>query len=60
MVQETAIDNDNISYIIDPADGQEKSADKIYAGIQLCSKLESNFLKIDTNSERSLKFQNEL
>ena len=32
----------------------------IYAGLQLWSKLESHFLAIDTDSERILKFQNEL
>ncbi|XP_033331346.2 tigger transposable element-derived protein 1 [Megalopta genalis] len=61
---EAVNDNDIINNIIDHEDKQEEpdsmTVDKIYAGIQLCSKLENHFLKIDNNSERSLKFQKEL
>lgn len=61
---ETVNDSDIINNLIDYEDGQEEpdsiTADKIYAGIQLSNKLEKHFLKIDTNAERSLKFQKEL
>ena len=61
---ETVNDSDIINNLIDYEDGQEEpdsmTTDTIYAGIQLSNKLEKHFLKIDTNSERSLKFQNEL
>ncbi|GFU31205.1 uncharacterized protein TNCV_1742021 [Trichonephila clavipes] len=53
-----------INNMIDYVDGQEEMdslrADKIYAEIQLSNKLGKHFLKIDTNSERSMKFQEEL
>ncbi|GFT92772.1 uncharacterized protein TNCV_739591 [Trichonephila clavipes] len=58
---ETLNDCGIISNLIDYEDGYEEPnslrADTIYAGIQLSNKLEKHFLKIDTNSERSLKFQ---
>ncbi|XP_069964571.1 tigger transposable element-derived protein 1-like [Bactrocera oleae] len=61
---ETVNDSDIIDNFTDHEDGQEEpeyiTADKIYAGIQLCSKLEKHFLKIDNNSQRSLKFQKEI
>ncbi|XP_066261172.1 tigger transposable element-derived protein 1-like [Euwallacea similis] len=61
---ETINDSDIISNLTDNAQKHEEpdsmTADKIYAGIQLCNKLEKHFLKIDNNSERSLKFQKEL
>ncbi|GFT68888.1 uncharacterized protein TNCV_1804221 [Trichonephila clavipes] len=57
-------DNDIINNLIGYEDGHEEPdslrADKINAGIQLSNKAEKHFLKIDTNSERSLKFQIEL
>ncbi|GFU31334.1 uncharacterized protein TNCV_8811 [Trichonephila clavipes] len=53
-----------INNMIDYVDGQEEMdslrADKIYAEIQLSNQLGKHFLKIDTNSERSMKFQEEL
>ncbi|GFV35009.1 uncharacterized protein TNCV_3025991 [Trichonephila clavipes] len=58
------ISSDIINNLIDFEDEQEEldslKADKIYAGIQLSNKLEKHFLKMDTNSERCLKFQKEL
>ncbi|GFS86487.1 transposable element Tcb2 transposase [Trichonephila clavipes] len=55
---------DIINNLLDYEDGHEESdswrADTMYARIQLSSKSEKHFLKIDTNSERSLKFQKEL
>ncbi|XP_053980753.1 tigger transposable element-derived protein 1-like [Hylaeus volcanicus] len=36
------------------------TADKIYAGFQISKKLETHFLKKDTNAERRLEFQKEL
>lgn len=39
---------------------EEMTADKIYAGLLLCNKLEGHFLAIDTNFERISKFQKEL
>ncbi|GFW74929.1 uncharacterized protein TNCV_2677971 [Trichonephila clavipes] len=57
-------DSDIINNLIDYEDGQKEldslRADKIYAGIQLSSKLEKHILKIDTNSERRMEFQKEL
>ncbi|GFV32797.1 uncharacterized protein TNCV_1052491 [Trichonephila clavipes] len=47
-----------INNLIDYVDGQEEpdsfEADKIYARIQHCNKLGKHFLKINTNSERSI------
>ena len=65
MIQdETVRDDDIINYVTDVTDGQEEpdcmTADKIYAGLQLCHKLECHFLAIDANSERTSKFQKEL
>ncbi|GFW43283.1 uncharacterized protein TNCV_1350461 [Trichonephila clavipes] len=65
---ETVNDSDIINNVKDNKHGQEESdslrADKIYAHthtqIQLSNKSEKHFLKIDTNSERSLKFHKEL
>ncbi|XP_017756502.1 PREDICTED: tigger transposable element-derived protein 1-like [Eufriesea mexicana] len=61
---ETINDSDIINNLIICEDGQEEpdsmTADRIYAGIQLRSKLEEHFVKIGTNSGRSLKFQKEL
>ncbi|GFV71691.1 uncharacterized protein TNCV_3534791 [Trichonephila clavipes] len=53
-------ESDIISNLIGYEDGQEPDslrADKIYAETQLSNKSEKHFLKIDTNAERSLKFQ---
>ncbi|XP_037941188.1 tigger transposable element-derived protein 1-like [Teleopsis dalmanni] len=36
------------------------TAGNIYAGLQICNKLENHFLAIDGNSKRALKFQKEL
>ncbi|GFX18627.1 uncharacterized protein TNCV_3310881 [Trichonephila clavipes] len=56
-------DNETINNLIDYEDGQEEAdsfrVDKIYAGIQLFNKLEKYFLKIDSHSERSMRFQEE-
>ena len=64
IVDETVNDSDIINNLIDYEDGQEEpdsmTADTIYAEIQLSNKLKKHFLKIDTNSEKSLKFQKEL
>ncbi|GFT11621.1 uncharacterized protein TNCV_2906781 [Trichonephila clavipes] len=61
---ETFNDCGIINYLIDCVDGQEEPdslrADKIYAGIQFSNKLGTDFLKIDTNSKRSMKSQKEL
>ncbi|GFU62292.1 uncharacterized protein TNCV_2108651 [Trichonephila clavipes] len=61
---ETFNDRDIINNLIDFEDGQEEldsfRVDKIYAEIQLSNKLEKHFLKIDTNFERSIKFQKEV
>lgn len=61
---QTVDDSDIINSLIDYENGQEEpesiTADKIYAGIQISKKLETHFLKIDTNAERRLKFQKEL
>ncbi|GFX44319.1 uncharacterized protein TNCV_1097591 [Trichonephila clavipes] len=50
--------------LIDYEDGYDEldslRVDTIYAEIQLSNKSEKDFVKIDTNSERSLKFQKEL
>lgn len=56
MIQdETPTGDDIINYVTD--DGWEESdymtIAKIYAGFQLCHKLECHFLAIDTNSERT-------
>ncbi|GFT17363.1 uncharacterized protein TNCV_4806431 [Trichonephila clavipes] len=60
---ETSNDSDIIHNLIYYEDGHEEpdslSVDTIYAGIQLSNKSEKHFLKIDTNSKRSLKFQKE-
>ncbi|GFX91689.1 uncharacterized protein TNCV_3682751 [Trichonephila clavipes] len=60
---ETFIDCDIIN-LMDYEDGYEEPDslidDTMYAEIQLSNKSEKHFLKIDTNSERSLKFQQEL
>ncbi|GFU13948.1 uncharacterized protein TNCV_941121 [Trichonephila clavipes] len=56
-------DIDIITNLVDYEDGQKPDslrANKIFAGIHLSNKLEKYFLEIDTNSERSLKFQKEL
>ncbi|GFW52184.1 uncharacterized protein TNCV_2426311 [Trichonephila clavipes] len=57
---ETFNDSDIINTLIDYEDGQEEPdslrVDKIYPGMQLSNKLETHFLKIDTSSERRLKF----
>ncbi|GFU51203.1 uncharacterized protein TNCV_966911 [Trichonephila clavipes] len=56
-------DSDIINNLVDYEVQQEPDSlrvDKIYAGIQVSRKLEKHFLKIDTNSERSMKFQKEL
>ncbi|GFW07919.1 uncharacterized protein TNCV_3920521 [Trichonephila clavipes] len=62
--EETFNDSDIINNLIDCGDGQEEPyslrAYKIYAGIQLSNKLGKHFLKMDTNYERSMKFQKEL
>ncbi|GFW79823.1 uncharacterized protein TNCV_2590431 [Trichonephila clavipes] len=54
----------SINNVIDYVDEQEESdslwADKIYAGIRLSNNLGKHFLKIDTISERSMKFQKDL
>ncbi|XP_050465078.1 tigger transposable element-derived protein 1-like, partial [Cataglyphis hispanica] len=65
MIEDQAVDDsDIINSLIDYENGQEEpesiTADKIYAGIQISKKLETHFLKIDTNAERRLKFQKEL
>ncbi|GFV07856.1 uncharacterized protein TNCV_306041 [Trichonephila clavipes] len=60
---ETFNGNHTINNLIDnevQEPGFSSRADKIYAGIQLSNKWEKHFLKIDANSERSLKFQKEL
>ncbi|GFU00688.1 uncharacterized protein TNCV_4818521 [Trichonephila clavipes] len=61
---ETFNDSGIINNLIDYENGHEEPdslrADTIYAGIQLSEKSEKHFLKIDTNSERSLKFQKKL
>ncbi|GFY02773.1 uncharacterized protein TNCV_3506531 [Trichonephila clavipes] len=61
---ETFNDRDIINNSIDYKDEREEPdslrADKIYARIQFCNKLEKHFLKVDINFERSLKFQKEL
>ncbi|PRD23992.1 UNVERIFIED_CONTAM: hypothetical protein NCL1_44931 [Trichonephila clavipes] len=63
---EDEIFNDShiLNNLIHYEDGQEAPdslrADKIHAGIQLSNKLEKHFLKIDTNSEKSMKFQKKL
>ncbi|KAI4475097.1 hypothetical protein M0802_015287 [Mischocyttarus mexicanus] len=60
---ETVNDSGIINNLLNNEDQQEEpdsiTKDKIYAGIQLSNKLEKHFLKIDTNSKRSLKFQKE-
>ncbi|GFW92035.1 uncharacterized protein TNCV_2153141 [Trichonephila clavipes] len=54
-------DSDIINNLIDYEDGHDSlRVDKIYVGIQVSNKLEKHFLKIDTNSEKSMKFQKEL
>jgi len=65
MIQDEAVrDNDILNYVTDVTDRQEEpdcmTADKIYAGLQLCHKLECHFLAIDNNSERSSEFQKQL
>ncbi|GFV28755.1 uncharacterized protein TNCV_3987051 [Trichonephila clavipes] len=60
---ETFNDRDIFNNLIDYEEGQEldsSTADKIYTGIQLSNKLEKHFLKIDTHSERSMKFEKEI
>ncbi|GFV26648.1 tyrosine-protein phosphatase 69D [Trichonephila clavipes] len=61
---ETLNDCGIINNLIDYVDGQEEAyyfrADRICAGIQLSNKLGKRFLKMDTNSERNMKFQKEL
>ncbi|GFW31105.1 uncharacterized protein TNCV_2576871 [Trichonephila clavipes] len=53
-----------INNLIDYVDGQEEpdslTADIIYAVYSFPTNWESLFIKIDTNSERSMKFQKEL
>ncbi|GFT11655.1 uncharacterized protein TNCV_264511 [Trichonephila clavipes] len=59
---ETANDGDIINNLINYGDGQEPDslrAEAIYVEIQVSNKWEKHFLKIDTNSERSLKFTKE-
>ncbi|GFY09647.1 uncharacterized protein TNCV_381421 [Trichonephila clavipes] len=54
-------DRDIINHLIDYEEGPDSlGVYKIYAGIQLSNKLEKHSLKIDTNSERSMKFQKQL
>ncbi|GFU77560.1 uncharacterized protein TNCV_3499331 [Trichonephila clavipes] len=57
-------DNDIINNWINYEGGQKEPGslrtDKIHAGVQLSNKSEKHFLKTDTYSERSLKFQTEL
>ncbi|GFX13065.1 uncharacterized protein TNCV_2357211 [Trichonephila clavipes] len=65
LTKDETVDNgDILNNLIDYKDGQKEPdymrADEIHTGIQLFNKLEKHFLKIDTNSERSLKFQKEL
>ncbi|GFW30717.1 uncharacterized protein TNCV_4088371 [Trichonephila clavipes] len=50
-------DRDIINNLVDYEDGYSLKANTMYAGIQLSNKSEKHFLKIDTNSERSLKFE---
>ncbi|GFT12696.1 uncharacterized protein TNCV_5094611 [Trichonephila clavipes] len=59
---EIFIDNDIINNLVDFEHEELDSlrADAIFAGIQLSNNSEKHFLKIDTNSEKSLKFQKEL
>ncbi|GFT40684.1 uncharacterized protein TNCV_442521 [Trichonephila clavipes] len=64
MEDETFNDSDIVNNLIDYKEGQEEldslRVNKIYARLQLSNKLEKHFCKIDTNSERSTKFQNKL
>ncbi|PRD22523.1 UNVERIFIED_CONTAM: hypothetical protein NCL1_48891 [Trichonephila clavipes] len=61
---QTVNDRGIINKLIDYKYGQEEPdllrADKIYSGIQLSNQLEKHFLKIDTNSQRNMKFQKAL
>ncbi|GFV38627.1 uncharacterized protein TNCV_1803731 [Trichonephila clavipes] len=63
MEDETFNDSDINNNLIDYEDEQEEPdsqrVHKIYFGIQIFNKSQKQFLKIDTNSERSLKFQKE-
>ncbi|GFS90272.1 uncharacterized protein TNCV_508851 [Trichonephila clavipes] len=58
---ETFNDSDIINNLIGYEHGHEEPdsmrEDTIYDGIQFFNKSKKHFLKIDTNSERSLKFQ---
>ncbi|GFU24428.1 uncharacterized protein TNCV_2263981 [Trichonephila clavipes] len=64
VIDGTLNDSEFINNLIDYEDGQEEldslRMGKTYAGIQLSYKSEKYFLKVDTNSEKSLKFQKEL
>ncbi|GFV30580.1 uncharacterized protein TNCV_42051 [Trichonephila clavipes] len=61
---ETFKDSNIINNLIGYEAGQEEPdylrADEIYARRQVSNKLEKHFLKIDTNSERSMKLHKEL
>lgn len=61
MIQDETITNNITNYVTDVTDGQKESdymtADKIYAGVQLCYKLECDFLAIDVYSASTCKFQ---
>ncbi|GFU64882.1 uncharacterized protein TNCV_785331 [Trichonephila clavipes] len=48
--------NNLIEYIAEREEPDSLRVDKIYAGIELFNKLGKLFLKIDTDSERSMKF----
>ncbi|XP_037959089.1 tigger transposable element-derived protein 1-like [Teleopsis dalmanni] len=58
---ETVRDYDVINYVTDITDQQGEpetiTADKIYAGLKLCGKLESHFLENDNNAKRTSEFQ---
>ncbi|GFU70800.1 uncharacterized protein TNCV_1851231 [Trichonephila clavipes] len=60
---ETFNDSDNINNLTDYEDGHDEPdslrAETINAGVQLSNRSENHFFKIDTNPEKSLKFQNE-
>ncbi|PRD32135.1 UNVERIFIED_CONTAM: hypothetical protein NCL1_21395 [Trichonephila clavipes] len=61
---ETFNDSDIINNLIDYEDGQEEPNScgqlKYMQGYSFPKKVEKHFLKIDTNSERSVEFQKEL
>jgi hypothetical protein len=61
---QTVDDSDILNSAIDYENGEEEpesiTANKIYENIQISKKLETHFLKTDTNGERRSKFQKEL